>query len=339
MSEYGFSGPPLASPGAAPGRMTSWHARLNGAALGLAALLVLPLVIPPFEPIDVISNFWPYLAVPLLVFGLFSARARPASAIVCILASAAVLYVCVRSLDLIGSLWPEASNAPAPAGSGSELKVVTFNVLNDNRANPDKVRDFLLAQNADFIFLQEARGFVFALGGPEAAARQLGPSYPYRSGCEPGRKCSLLLLSKHPLRAVRRPDVPPGYHRFVIAEAEVRGRDVTLVGVHLSKPLEDGLQERQLALVGDIVKDLPRPLILAGDFNAAPWSTALRRFLTKAGLGYSYGYHPTWPVWARRLGLPIDHVIVDGLRAIEARAWPDAMGSNHLPVIAKVAAP
>ena len=316
--------------------MKGWLARLRGAAIGLAALLATSLLIP-FEPIDVISNFWPYLAVPLLVFSLFSVRARPASAVVCLLASAAVLYVCVRSLDLIGSA--RRGNAPAFAGSGSELKVVTFNVLNDNRANADKVRDFLIAQDADFIFLQEARGFVFASGGPEAAARQLGPSYPYRSGCEPGRRCSLLLLSKHPLRAVRRPDVPLGYNRFVIAEADVRGRDVTLVGVHLSKPLEGGLQERELALVADIVKDLPRPLILAGDFNAAPWSTALRRFLTKAGLGYSYGYHPTWPVWARWLGLPIDHVIVDGLRAVEARAWPNAMGSNHLPVVAKMAAP
>jgi endonuclease/exonuclease/phosphatase (EEP) superfamily protein YafD len=125
----------------------------------------------------------------------------------------------------------------------------------------------------------------------------------------------------------------------VIATADVRGHDVTLVGVHLSKPLDEGLQEQEVSLVADIVKDLPRPLIIAGDFNAAPWSTALRRFLTKANLRYSYGYHPTWPVWAPWLGLPIDHVIVDGLRTIEARVWPDALGSNHLPVIAKVSAP
>ena len=285
-----------------------------------------------------ISNFWPYLAVPLLLFGLFSVRSRPVSAVACILVSAAILYVCVRSLDLMGSVWPEPGNA-APAGRGSELKVVTFNLLNDNRTNADKVRGFLIAQNADFIFLQEARGFIYASGGPEAAARQLAPSYPYRSGCEPGQKCSLLLLSKHPLRSVRRPDVSPGYHRFVIAEADVRGRDVTLVGVHLAKPLESGRQEQQLTVVSDIVRDLPRPLILAGDFNAAPWSTALRRFLTKAGLVYSYGYHPTWPVWGHRLGLPIDHVIVGGLRPVEAQAWPNAMGSNHFPVIAKMAAP
>jgi endonuclease/exonuclease/phosphatase (EEP) superfamily protein YafD len=318
--------------------MRGWLASLRGAAIVLAALLATSLLIP-FEPIDVISNFWPHLAVLLLAFSLLSLRARPASAVVCLLASAAVLYVCVRSLDLIGPLWPDASSAPALAESGSELKVVTFNVLNDNRANADEVRDFLIAQSADFIFLQESRGFVDALGGPQAAASQLGPSYPYRSGCEPGRRCSLLLLSKHPLRSVRRPDLPLGYNRFVIAAADVRGRAVTLVGVHLSKPLEGGLQERELALVGDILKDLPRPLILAGDFNAAPWSTALRRLLAKARLGYSYGYHPTWPVWAHWVGLPIDHVVVDGLRAIEARTWPDAIGSNHLPVIAKMAAP
>jgi endonuclease/exonuclease/phosphatase (EEP) superfamily protein YafD len=310
--------------------MISWLARLSGAAVGLAALLGASLLVP-FDPVDVISNFWPHLAVPLLVFGLLSVRARPASAGLCLLTCAAVLYVCVRSLDLIGS----AGNA----ASGDELKVVTFNVMNDNRASPDKVRDFLTAQDADFVFLQEARGLIYALGGPEAVVGQLGSIYPHRSGCEAGRRCSSLLLSKHPLRSVRRPNVPPGSHRFVIAEADVRGRNVTFVGVHLSKPLEGGLQDRELALVADIVKDLPRPLILAGDFNAAPWSTALRRFLTKARLSYSYGYHPTWPVWARWVGLPIDHVVVDGLRAIEARTWPDPIGSNHLPVIAKMASP
>jgi endonuclease/exonuclease/phosphatase (EEP) superfamily protein YafD len=242
-----------------------------------------------------------------------------------------VLYVCVRSLDL--------SDAPAPAGRDSELKVVSFNVLNDNRANPDKVRDFLIAQDADFIFLLEAKGFVSASGGPEAVARQLGAIYPYRSGCEPGRKCSLVLLSKHPLRSVRRPSLPLGYNRFVIAESDVRGRAVTLVGMHLSKPSKRGRQARQLAVIGDIVKDLPRPLILAGDFNAAPWSMAMRRFLAKTGLAYSYGYHPTWPVWLRAIGFPIDHIVTAGLRVIDVQAWPDAIGSNHLPLVAEVAMP
>jgi endonuclease/exonuclease/phosphatase (EEP) superfamily protein YafD len=250
---------------------------------------------------------------------------------VCVLASGAVLYVCVRSLDL--------RDAPASAGRGNELKVVMFNVMDQNRANPDKVRDFLIAQDADVVFLLEARGFITASGGPEAAARQLAPSYPYRSGCRPGRRCSLVLLSKHPLRAVRRPDLPLGYNRFVIAEAEVRGRAVTLVGIHLSKPLEGGRQASQLAVIGDIVKDLPRPLILAGDFNAAPWSMAVRRFLAKAGLAYSYGYRPTWPVWARGFGLPIDHIVTGGLRVVEVQVWPDGIGSNHLPVVAEVAMP
>src|SRR3972149_3049615 len=63
-------------------------------------------------------------------------------------------------------------------------------------------------------------------GGVEAGGRHLGPSYPYRSGCEPGQRCSSILLSKHPLRSVRRPDVLPGPPCFVIAEGDVRGRGV-----------------------------------------------------------------------------------------------------------------
>lgn len=342
MSEQSYAGRPLTSVVAAPvteGHTAAWHKWINWAAGALGLLLILPLVLPPFEPLNVISNFWPYLAIPLLLFSLLSVRRRPALGAFCGFASAVVLYVCVRSLNPIDFPSPFSSNTTAEPGSGDELKVISFNVLTDNRSNADKVRDFLISQNADFIFLQEARGFVEATGGIEAAVRRLGPHYPYQSGCEPGGKCSLLLLSKHPLRSVRRPDVSPGYHRFVIAQADVRGRDITLVGIHLSKPLENGLQEQQISLIGDIVKGLPRPLILAGDMNAAPWSTTLRRLLKQADLRYSYGYNPNWPVWAPGVGLPIDHVVTDGMRVVDVQAWPQSIGSNHLPVIAEIVLP
>jgi endonuclease/exonuclease/phosphatase (EEP) superfamily protein YafD len=289
--------------------------------VALGVFLVLPLLLPPFGPLDIISNFWPHLAILLLLYCLLRARYRPLVAVFCGIASAIVLYVSVRSLDLASS----AQNSPSGAMTAS---------LTGNEELKENIANFLISQNADFVFLQEAKGIVQAMGGIEAVGHRLGPYYPYRSGCEVGRLCSTVLLSKHPFRSVRRPDVPPGYNRFVIvAQAVVDGRDVTLVGVHLSKPLAGGQQEQQLSSVSEIVKGLPRPLILAGDFNAAPWSTRLRRFLNLAGLEYSYGYHPSWPVWGRGVGLPIDHVIADGLRVVDAKVWPQSIGSNHLPII------
>jgi endonuclease/exonuclease/phosphatase (EEP) superfamily protein YafD len=85
------------------------------------------------------------------------------------------------------------------------------------------------------------------------------------------------------------------------------------------------------------VKEKPRAaLVLAGDFNATPWSSALRDL--SASLQLDAGTHLDWPTpsWKPRvplglgwlLAVPIDHVMLRGALLIEHQHAPDT-GSDH----------
>jgi endonuclease/exonuclease/phosphatase (EEP) superfamily protein YafD len=86
-----------------------------------------------------------------------------------------------------------------------------------------------------------------------------------------------------------------------------------------------------------IIARLDRPLILAGDLNATPWSYAFEDFVRAANLTPGRVV-PTWPAFLGRLGIPIDFVMARGVTVEELETGP-ALGSDHLPVIAALTIP
>lgn len=296
--------------------------------LNLAVLLVVsvPLLPHSSEWIGILSNFWFHL-IPISI-----ASALAAVFVFGPVRSALLVLVPVGlAITTFGSLGTETSQL----SSGEErFKVVTINVLDNNTHNASQIRDFLIGEDADVVFVQEAEGIYAVLD-------ELRAYYPFQTdpyaGCAPASSCDIVLLSRHELLDVRRPETPIGNDRFIVASVDAGGQVLTLAGVHLTKPLNAGQQTREVDVVGPILRDLPRPLIVAGDFNAAPWSSIMRRLLELSGLRLDYGYRPSWPVWLPRLGLPIDHVLISGeLGIVSARVHGEAFGSNHFPVVVVV---
>jgi endonuclease/exonuclease/phosphatase (EEP) superfamily protein YafD len=71
--------------------------------------------------------------------------------------------------------------------------------------------------------------------------------------------------------------------------AEVATGDWTLVvaGVHSSSPLpseDSDSRNRELDHIVELASDPGQPLIVAGDFNATPWSPHFRDLLAATGL-------------------------------------------------------
>jgi endonuclease/exonuclease/phosphatase (EEP) superfamily protein YafD len=85
-----------------------------------------------------------------------------------------------------------------------------------------------------------------------------------------------------------------------------------------------------------------RPVIVAGDLNATPWSHGFRQLVRLRGLcdsAVGRGVQATWNAhrWVPRI--PIDHVVVSPeVRVMDRRVGPD-VGSDHLPVEATLAIP
>ena len=78
------------------------------------------------------------------------------------------------------------------------------------------------------------------------------------------------------------------------------------------------------------------PLVVVGDFNATPWSPALRTFLDELDLN-GLNVAATWPVWFGFAGIPIDHALVsENLIITHIETGPN-IGSDHRPVMIDVA--
>ncbi|MBK8160371.1 MAG: endonuclease/exonuclease/phosphatase family protein [Rhodospirillaceae bacterium] len=131
----------------------------------------------------------------------------------------------------------------------------------------------------------------------------------------------------------------------LVADARIAGTDLTIAMVHLNRPFplaEWGRQVRQVRALAGQMADIPRPTILAGDFNALPWSGALDHLTSAMWSGTMAAPAAPWvgtfPAWSP-LKLPIDQIRVSGgLQIVSVAAGPD-VGSVHLPVLAIIALP
>ncbi len=125
----------------------------------------------------------------------------------------------------------------------------------------------------------------------------------------------------------------------VIATLETDVGPLTVAGVHPFPPLMPGsmtARDRQLDSAADHLWLRDGPLVVVGDFNATPWSPALRTFLDELDL-HGLNVAATWPVWFDFAGIPIDHALVsENLIITHIETGPN-IGSDHRPVMIDVA--
>ena len=97
-----------------------------------------------------------------------------------------------------------------------------------------------------------------------------------------------------------------------------------------------------LAGVGDVAAASPTPCIVAGDFNATPWSLPFRTLVARSGLvdtALGRGVQATWNARYPAPRIPIDHILApSGTRVVRRVVGPD-IGSDHFPVEAELILP
>ncbi|MCX7042992.1 MAG: endonuclease/exonuclease/phosphatase family protein, partial [Gammaproteobacteria bacterium] len=141
----------------------------------------------------------------------------------------------------------------------------------------------------------------------------------------------------------RRPLHQPYTHRsgdgipFLFASIDTAHGPVRIVAVHPMPPLDPHWQGERDALLRQLAKGaLDVPMIVAGDLNATPWSTALSG-AQRHGLLRATGVAPTWPRAGRGVpGIPIDHVLASRHWQRGASSRGPDIGSDHFPVRAEL---
>jgi len=294
--------------------------------LAAAAGGCLAWVAGPDSRLDRLTHFAPLYPMAALLGLAFALAARlpwrGAIAASCLVAVAASCTLIVPEFTRSNGAEP----ASAPTG---RIKVIQFNAQRGN-ADVRRVADWLIAQDPDVVTISEAR-------------HDLRDLLLKRAGWKvAGGQGSLMIFTRERYVRMNRPKGLRGSSvTFVNATYAAPTGDIEILTTHLDRrPATPVPQVRGLE---HVTRALPRErMILTGDFNATPWSGALRRLDSSLGLTRRDRAVASWP--AELLGgrwplpfLPIDHVYAGpGWATVKVERGP-WLGSDHYPVIVTLA--
>lgn len=247
------------------------------------------------------------------------------------------LVAVIVSLAGLGVLW----ETPERPGEGIEITVLAANLYNPNDQT-DAVADVLLAVDADILITNETTKAY------QRGASNLLLRYPYRLALSTtGPILRTVLWSKFPMREGRLmlEDTvePTGAHAVLEIDPET---ELSVIGVHLAHTAI-GTQARQIEALGAVAEGMPRPMVIAGDFNSTPWSWGMARVANLTGTERIGGYRVTWlgeypglEMGSRALlGHPIDHILVSTGIGVKGVGTIELPGSDHRGVWAQLRVP
>ena len=293
----------------------------------MLALMSLPNALHP--ALDSLSHFRMHLAALSVLCALpmlFSKRRRQFA----VLATAAAALVTAATF---GPLWPK-DWVGVTAADGRSHRLLQSNMRFDNQ-EPDRLFDLIAQTRPDILTFQEVSTVWIE------RLSQLRAQFPYGIICErESRLGGVAILSRYPVAPGSAECVDDGLMAFATLEIEGRQVDVVALHLHWPWPFDQHTQAqwnaRDLARLGETA-------LLAGDFNAAPWSNTTRIVAAGGGLTAAGFAGPTWlrawmPNMLRRIaGLPLDQVLVKGAIVPTHLERGPPVGSDHLPVIMEFA--
>lgn len=256
---------------------------------------------------------WLYLAVLIASTLSLMRRNRSYAALLCL----AVLPWVTASEPL-----PKAADVPLPQDA---LNLVTVNLGMAPALDPNL--DAWLTRRAPdlvvFVELSRALAETLAEALPPADTALYPADSPFGLG----------ILSKYPLSSVRVTLDADGVP-VIVAEVAWPVAPIQLVAFHPMPPIAAEFHAKRnarlRALLGEGRADAPR--LIAGDFNATPWSSAFA-ILRDGGLRRTTALTPTWPALFRGLfGIPIDQIVASAHWQVVDRSVGPIGISDHLPV-------
>lgn len=216
------------------------------------------------------------------------------------------------------------------AAEPRSLRLLMYNLyyLNEDLAEVPKLIE---QYDPDVVFLME-----YSFDVQRQIEGQFA-QYPYRL-IQPSRfTMGLALFSRFPLEA---PQVVRGAStRIPVYQVQMRvaGRPFTLVGGHPwpPQPQWGGLHRSQMQAITDVAAQAPHPLIVAGDFNAAPWAYTVRSLERQARVRNTRQLFDLTKTWRGLplIGLPVDHILLSEEWQTLGFQYGVPGGSDHLPII------
>jgi len=222
---------------------------------------------------------------------------------------------------------------------GGKLHTPFSGYLNHTGKNTGRITRFLHELNPDVLGLVEVDAGSYRVGRLNQAERiacALGHYHVYRSkyGERSVTRHVPLLNRQGNAFVVRDSAHKETFHYFdkgmkrLVIELEME--DVTFFLIHLS--LSSRNRHRQLGELYDMIKEIDRPLIVAGDFNALWGEHEIRLFQAATGLENAHASNsPSYPSWKPKRHL--DFILHSPGIEIQKCWMPEVLFSDHLPIV------
>lgn len=295
--------------------------RLRFALYGAAILVATAIVIAE------LGRVWPWAdEVNAVLLPLLAAQAVVA-ALAAACRSTPIIALSLLSLALGGGHVGADLLRGAPAGHGPvPIHIVSVNAFRAN-PTPAEVREVLDKMRPDIALIQESNG---------SAASEIERALPgyHRIRSCPWRRCSLVVLSRWPIRTVPLPK-PPRQDLADLLGGEITiGRmRLRVITVHLPRPGRPSRQRHFDQLIAAVRAQTPLPLIVGGDFNTPSGSFRLARFAQAAKVRRVDGWIATYPADGRLPAfLTIDHIFVDRQWTSGGCSRVTGTGSDHYAI-------
>ncbi len=292
------------------------------------AATLLSLVARRRWPVELLQHFRPQMIVAGAIGAMLCFLMEPMWGWGAI--AAGVVLINIAALPAPRWIRPDASLSGQPG-----LTIVWANVWTE--AVPHRrALEWARSQNADIILIGEyPKGL-----SPED---DLPDDYPHRFAGPPQSATGayatrLAVFSRVPLddTTIHR---GPGPHErdFATFSVAMGDRQLNVIAVHPVPPMTAKLtveRDQQIAQLAPLARE---PFLVAGDFNATPWTPAFADIPGRRVGAYLFA--PTWLSKLPLVGLPIDHVLGSPTLKVSRYEVGPNLGSDHRALLARVHLP
>jgi endonuclease/exonuclease/phosphatase (EEP) superfamily protein YafD len=298
------------------------------AAAAVALVSVLPFGARLHWTLELTTHFRvQYLAATAVLLVLVALRRRWAACAVLLAAGA------VSAAPVLPYL-PLTFGAEVRAARAEPIKILTVNV-SFRQFSARRLLEIVREANPDVVVLQELTPHA------ESVLAELDKAFPNHRKFPADGAYGIGIWSRFVLESSE----TFALGRVPAIEARLRAPAgaFTLVGVHLrapTTPRRAAARNQELRELAARVADADGPLIVAGDFNATPYTPYFRDWLEESGLTDSRRGRTlavSWPTTFPLIGIPIDHVAANEHFTILSHRRLPNFESDHYGVLVEVA--
>lgn len=315
---------------------------------GVIAVLLLLLVVAAFLP-EIRSDRWwiryaefprlQFLIATVVLIAAFAAFGGLRSRSGRLLATVAVAAALFQGWLLLpfAPLMPTEIATASVCAPDRTLRILSLNVQAGNR-NGEAVLGAVRSADADVVLLLETDTWW------DGQIATLYDRYLHHEASQPraAHYYGMQVLSRLPLTDPQMlylfgEETPTLDTRVTLRD----GTPVRLIGLHprppLSEPQPTTLRDGTIAGMASRAATSTEPVIMAGDFNAVPWSPIVQLAKRVArvedprvGRGFiaSFNAHSAWMRW------PLDHILAQDRFTVLSFARLGTTGSDHYPMLA-----